>query len=161
MATPLRYSHLGNPMDRLAWWATVHGVTKSLTRLSTHHTHTRTLLLEKEMLRKHKLIFSKCPIFSTLGLGSRAPWQKQRQHHSSSEWVAFLEHHGKQKASQDVGQNQSCGLQPLGLITLPASSEVSWIDGWTKIESQNGFRKLNRKREAQRHRQNSPGMERL
>ena len=26
---PLQYSHLGNPMDRGAWRATVHGVTKS------------------------------------------------------------------------------------------------------------------------------------
>ena len=26
---PLQYSYLGNPMDRGAWWATVHGVTKS------------------------------------------------------------------------------------------------------------------------------------
>ena len=25
---PLQYSCLGNPMDRGAWWATVHGVTK-------------------------------------------------------------------------------------------------------------------------------------
>ena len=25
----LQYSYLGNPMDRGAWWATVHGVTKS------------------------------------------------------------------------------------------------------------------------------------
>ena len=25
---PLQYSHLGNPMDRGAWWATVYGVTK-------------------------------------------------------------------------------------------------------------------------------------
>ena len=24
----LQYSYLGNPMDRGAWWATVHGVTK-------------------------------------------------------------------------------------------------------------------------------------
>ena len=31
---PLQYSCLGNPMDRGAWWATVHGVTKSWTRLS-------------------------------------------------------------------------------------------------------------------------------
>ena len=30
---PLRYSCLGNPTDRGAWWATVHGVTKSRTRL--------------------------------------------------------------------------------------------------------------------------------
>ena len=32
---PLQYSCLGNPMDRGAWWATVHGVAKSWTRLST------------------------------------------------------------------------------------------------------------------------------
>ena len=31
---PLQYSCLGNPMDRGAWWATVHGVTKSQIRLS-------------------------------------------------------------------------------------------------------------------------------
>ena len=30
---PLRYSCLENPMDREAWWATVHFVTKSQTRL--------------------------------------------------------------------------------------------------------------------------------
>ena len=28
---PLQYSCLENPMDREAWWATVHGVTKSQT----------------------------------------------------------------------------------------------------------------------------------
>ena len=28
---PLQYSCLGNPMDRGAWWATVHGVSKSQT----------------------------------------------------------------------------------------------------------------------------------
>ena len=30
---PLQYSCLGNPKDRGAWWATLHGVTKSWTRL--------------------------------------------------------------------------------------------------------------------------------
>ena len=33
---PLQYSCLENPMGRGAWWATVHGVTKSQTRLSAH-----------------------------------------------------------------------------------------------------------------------------
>ena len=32
--SPLQYSGLENPTDRGAWWATVHGVTKSRTRLS-------------------------------------------------------------------------------------------------------------------------------
>ena len=31
---PLQYSCLGNPMDRRAWWATVHEVTKSWTQLT-------------------------------------------------------------------------------------------------------------------------------
>ena len=47
--TPLQYSCLENPMDGGAWWATVHGVAKSRTRLSdftfTFHFHE----LEKEM----------------------------------------------------------------------------------------------------------------
>ena len=31
---PLRYSCLGNPMDRGAWQATVHGITEGQTQLS-------------------------------------------------------------------------------------------------------------------------------
>ena len=46
---PLQYSCLGNPMDGGAWWAAVHGVTKSQAQLSdftfTFHFHA----LEKEM----------------------------------------------------------------------------------------------------------------
>ena len=33
---PLQFYHLGNPMARGAWWATVQGVTRSQTWLSTH-----------------------------------------------------------------------------------------------------------------------------
>ena len=36
---PLQYSCLENPMDRGAWWATVHRVTKSWTRLSDFTFH--------------------------------------------------------------------------------------------------------------------------
>ena len=47
--TPLQYSCLKNPMDGGAWWAAVHGVTKSRTQLSdftfTFHFHA----LEKEL----------------------------------------------------------------------------------------------------------------
>ena len=31
---PLLYSCLGNPMDRRAWWAIVHGIAKRQTQLS-------------------------------------------------------------------------------------------------------------------------------
>ena len=37
---PLQYPDLENPMDRGVWWATVHRVTNSQTRLREHaHTH--------------------------------------------------------------------------------------------------------------------------
>ena len=35
---PLQYSCLENSMDRGAWWASVHGIAKSQTRLETQHT---------------------------------------------------------------------------------------------------------------------------
>ena len=40
---PLQYSCLENPMDRGAWWATVHGVTKSWTQLKPHGMHTHAI----------------------------------------------------------------------------------------------------------------------
>ena len=37
---PLQYSCLENPMDRGAWWATVHGVAKTRTQWSNSHVDT-------------------------------------------------------------------------------------------------------------------------
>ena len=36
---PLKYSSLENPMDRAAWWATVHSITKSQTQLKQLNMH--------------------------------------------------------------------------------------------------------------------------
>ena len=59
--TPLQYSCLENPMDRGAWWAAVHGVTKSRTRLSdftfTFHFHA----LEKEMATHSSVLAWRIP----------------------------------------------------------------------------------------------------
>ena len=46
---PLQYFCLENPMDRGAWWATVHGVSKSRTRLSDFTFTFCFHALEKEM----------------------------------------------------------------------------------------------------------------
>ena len=59
--TPLQYSCLENPMDGGAWWATVHGVSKSRTRLSdftfTFHFHA----LEKEMATHSSVLAWRIP----------------------------------------------------------------------------------------------------
>ena len=59
--TPLQYSGLGNPMDGGAWWAAVHGVAKSRTRLSdftvTFHFHA----LEKEMATHSSVLAWRIP----------------------------------------------------------------------------------------------------
>ena len=46
---PLQYSCLANPMDGGAWWAAVHGVARSRTRLSDFTLFFHFHALEKEM----------------------------------------------------------------------------------------------------------------
>ena len=56
---PLQYSCLENPVDREAWWATVHGVTNSRTRLKQLSTHTtlKTLLFRIYSLCEYNIYF--------------------------------------------------------------------------------------------------------
>ena len=59
--TPLQYSCLENPVDGGTWWAAVHGVAKSPTRLSdftfTFHFHA----LEKEMATHSSVLVWRIP----------------------------------------------------------------------------------------------------
>jgi len=60
-ANPLQYSCMENPMDGGAWWAAVHGVANSQTRLSdftfTFHFHA----LEKEMATHSSVLAWRIP----------------------------------------------------------------------------------------------------
>ena len=75
---PLQYSCLENPMDRGAWWAAVHGIVKSLTRLSdftfTFHFHA----LEKEMATHSSVLAWRIPGTVESGvlpsMGSHRKW---------------------------------------------------------------------------------------
>ena len=49
---PFQYSSLENPMDRGAWWATVHGVTKSRTWVSNNTFTLSDSLIRQEHMRK-------------------------------------------------------------------------------------------------------------
>ena len=80
-STPLQYSCLANPMDGRAWWATVHGVAKSQTRLSdfpfTFHFHA----LEKEMATHSSVLAWRIP-----GTGESGGLPSMRSHRVGHDW---------------------------------------------------------------------------
>ena len=86
--TPLQSSCLENPMDGGAWWAAVHGVVKSWTRLSdftfTFHFHA----LEKEMATHSSVLAWRIPGMEEpgglLSMGSQSRIRLKRLSNSSS-----------------------------------------------------------------------------
>ena len=58
---PLQYSCLENPMDGGAWWAAVHGVEKSRTRLSDFTFTFHFYALEKEMATHSSVLAWRIP----------------------------------------------------------------------------------------------------
>ena len=68
---PLQYSCLENPMDGGAWWATVHGVAKSRTRLSnfTHSLSFRIVLnLQKNYNHSTEFAYNPHPVFPSVNI---------------------------------------------------------------------------------------------
>ena len=59
--TLLQHSCLENPMDGGAWWAAVHGVTKSRTRLSDFPFTFHSPALEKEMATHSSVLAWRIP----------------------------------------------------------------------------------------------------
>ena len=74
-STPLQYSCLENPMDSGAWWAAVHGVVKSRTRLSDFPFTFHFYALEKEMAIHSSVLAWRIPEMGEpgglLSMGSR------------------------------------------------------------------------------------------
>ena len=79
--TPLQYSCLENPVDEGAWWAAVHGVTRSQTRLSnftfTFHFHP----LEKEMATHSSVLAWRIP-----GMGEPGGLPSMGFHRVGHDW---------------------------------------------------------------------------
>ena len=82
--TPLQYSCLENPMDGEVWWAAVHGVTKSWTRLSdfpfTFHFHA----LEKEMAAHSSVLAWRIP-----GMAEPGGLPSMGLHRVGHDWSVF------------------------------------------------------------------------
>ena len=77
--TPLQYYCLENPMDGGAWWAAIHGVVKSQTRLSdftfTFHFHA----LEKGMATHSSILAWRIPWTEEPG-GLQSMWSQRVGH---------------------------------------------------------------------------------
>ena len=90
IGTPLQYSSLENPMDGGAWWAAVHGVAISRTRLSdftfTSHFHA----LEKEMATHSGVLAWRIP--GTGEPGGLLSMGSHRVGHDWSDLAAAAEH---------------------------------------------------------------------
>ena len=73
LGNPLQYSCLENPMDRGAWWATVHGIAKSWTwlkRLSTLRHSVSLVLLMQVFPWLNAVLSSECHLPTVHGLGT-------------------------------------------------------------------------------------------
>ena len=78
---PLQYSCLGNPMDRGAWWAAVHGVAKSRTRLSDFAFTFHFLAMEKEMATHSRVLAWRIP-----GMGEPGRLPSMGSHRVGHDW---------------------------------------------------------------------------
>ena len=163
---PLQYSCLKNPMDREAWWATIHGITKSQTWLSMHprfslpwgicesHAVVSDSLWphglhspwnsahQNTAMGSHSLLQG---IFQTQGLNPGLPHCGQilyQLSHKGSprilEWVAYHFSGGSARPRNRTGI--SCiagGFFPNWAITVRTGAVNAKQNGWKQIQNQN------------------------
>ena len=120
--TPLQYSCLENPVDGEAWWAAVHGVAKSWTRLSdfpfTFHFHA----LEKEMATHASVLAWRIP--GTVEPGGLPSMQSHRVGHDCHNLAAAAA-----AAAAAAGKNTAVGCHALlqGVFLTRDQTQVSYV----------------------------------
>ena len=110
--TPLQYSCLENPMDGGAWWAAVHGVTKSRTRLSDFTFTFHFSALEKEMAPHSSVLAWRIP-----GTGEPGGVPSMGSHRVRHDW-------------SDLAAAAAHGLMEKGMAIH--SSILAWRITWTE-----------------------------
>ena len=107
--TPLQHSCLENPIDRGAWWAAVHGVAKSRTRLSDFTFTFQFHALEKEMATHSSVLAWRIP-----GMGEPRGLLSMRSHRVGHDWSDLAAADWWEKAM------------------APYSSTLAWKIPWTE-----------------------------
>ena len=130
---PLQYSWLENPKDRGAWWAAVHGVAKSWTRLSdftlTFHLHA----LEKEMATHSSVLAWRIP-----GIAEPGGLLSMGSHRVRHDWSTLAAAAGRAQPlwiwlPHLLWRVSSNTMWPKGLVTISVSNVaqqwLSWESG--------------------------------
>ena len=111
--TPLQYSCLENPTDRGAWWAAVHGVTKSWTWRSdftfTFHFHA----LEKEMATHSSVLAWRIP-----GTGEPGGLPSMRSHRVGHYWSDLAANLPARRSNQSILKEISPEYSLEGLMLM-------------------------------------------
>ena len=117
ISNPLQHSCLESPMDGGAWWATVHGVARSWTRLSdftfTFHFHA----LEKEMATHSSILAWRIPGMGEPG-GLPSMGSHRVGHNMRTSWGSF-ENAGSQIPAQCSRTPWGMGHQHAQVLKLP------------------------------------------
>ena len=135
--TPLQYSCLENPLDWGAWWAAIHGVAKSRTRLSdftfTFHLHA----LEKEMATHSSVLAWRIP-----GAGEPGGLPSMGPHRVGHNWSHLAVEEKPQKAlfpfpsSEDTVSRQPSIRQgadlPMQWLCRHSELELPTLQNWEK-----------------------------
>ena len=115
--TPLQFSCLENPMDGEAWWAAVHGVAKSLIRLSnftfTFHFHA----WEKEMATHSSVLAWRTP-----GTGEPGGLPSMGSHRVGYDWSDLAA--AAAAALPTQGYHNTTALSP---VILSACATTEWL----------------------------------
>ena len=123
--TPLQYSCLENPIDGGAWWAAVHGVAKSRTRLSdftfTFHFHA----LEKEMAIHSRVLAWRIP-----GTGKPGRLPSMGLHRVVHDWSDSAAAAAVEKTRDSLEKWLIHGLEQKRPSLLGSRQEEAGCSGW-------------------------------
>ena len=107
---PLQHSCLENPMDRGAWWAAVHGVTKIWTWLSDYTT--TKYIYTSEYCAAFKAVFSKTILFPA---------------HLPVFWATYLFPLSPPESRATL--NPSRDVSDSSILLYSSQCPISWADG--------------------------------
>ena len=128
--TPLQYSCLENPMDGEIWWAAVHGVAKSQTRLSDFTFTFHFNALEKEMATHSSVLAWRSPGTAEPGGLPSLGLRRVRHDWSDLAAVAWLKYLGSELKNENNTHNLKWNV-----YSIESYVDISHDSGYSHLYS--------------------------